>query len=105
MTTLTQGKIDPSGAALTPNNFQFKLAYATLANMTSSPGVGMEVLNPYSPPYQTAMAAFNNGYLNPSQQNYPGNYYTISSAYGKDPVGKLTASRGCAASKVTVPAS
>lgn len=103
MTTITQHKIDPSGAVLTPNNFQFKVPYATLATMTSSPGVGMNVLNPFSAPYQTAINAFNKGYLNPSQPNYPGDYYTISTAYGKEPTGDLQISRPCAASRITVP--
>ena len=105
MTTLTQGKIDPSGAALTPNNFQYKLSYATLSTMNAGPVFPQNVINPYSPPFQTAMAAFNKGYLNPNQQNYPSNYYTISLAYGKEPVGSLVASRPCASTTVTVPAS
>ena len=102
MTTLTQFKTDPSGAALTPNNFQYKIDYATLATMTSSPGAGMEVLNPYTPAYQASMAAFNKGYLNPNQPNYSGSYYTISLAYGKEPVGSLTTTRVCAAHNIPV---
>ncbi|NCY26334.1 MAG: hypothetical protein EBX37_16295 [Alphaproteobacteria bacterium] len=82
-----------------PNNFQTRVVYATLGNMTKYPGAPMQVLNPSDAPYKAAIVAFNNGYLNPNQPNYPGNYFTISTAYGKEP-NNLYATRGCSSSVI-----
>jgi len=100
-TAYTQSAFGYGAETMEPNKFKLKVPYATLATMTAAPAVGMTVLNPASGPFQAAMLAFDKGYLNPSQPNYPANYYTISTAYGKEPTGNLYASRGCANNKIT----
>jgi len=101
MTSLTQQAFI-GGATLVPNNFQFNVPYATLGTMTSGVAAPMFVMNPADGPFKTAMQAFNDGYLNPNQKNWPANYYSISTAYGKEPttpVGK----RACGGTSI-VPA-
>jgi hypothetical protein len=62
--------------------------YTSLSGSTSNPGAPQMVMNPNDLPYKTAIAAFNNGLLNPNQnspQSLSRNYYTINSAYGSTP--------------------
>lgn len=100
MTTLTQSSIGYGSETMEPNNFRTQVAYATLGTMTKQPGAPMTVMNPLDGPFLTSMNAFDNGYLHPNQANYPGNYYNISTAYGKDPT-SLYATRGCSSNKIT----
>ncbi len=99
MTTLTMSHVGYGGDTMEPNNFRFRVPYATLTTMTPGAGTPMTVMNPTDGPFQTAMMAFNNGYLNPNQPNYPGNYFTISTAYGKEPT-QMYATRGCASNTI-----
>lgn len=94
MTTLTQSTIGYGAETMEPNNFKTPVIYATLATMTSQPGAPMAVLNPNDPTYMRFQKAFDNGLLNPNQNVNRGNYFSISTAYGKDPI-NIYASRKC----------
>ena len=79
------------------DNYNKQTNYPTLQNYTSSPKNLIRVLNKNDPPYKNAVGAFDSGLLNPNQSPLVGNgrYYTISNAYGSDPM-QLYTTRGCA---------
>ena len=74
-------------------------SYATLATSSRAPGVPTQVLNPKDPPYRRHQLAADSGRLNPNQGRVPGGYYSISSAYGTEPI-RLYTTRSCSGSNV-----
>lgn len=79
-------------------SFNSPSMFASLAGSTKSANAPIKVLNPNDPPYSKFENGFNKGLLNPDQEdkNLLGrSYYTISSAYGKDPI-SLYSTRSCA---------
>ena len=72
--------------------------YSSLVGSTMVPNAPVKVLNPADAPYAKSVGAFDNGLLNPNQEDKSllgRGYYTIATAYGKDPTNVYT-SRGCA---------
>lgn len=72
--------------------------YSNLVGSTVVPNAPVKVLNQKDVPYAKSAQAFDNGLLNPSQDDKTllgRGYYTIATAYGTDPV-NIYKTRGCA---------
>ena len=78
--------------------FSSPTMFASLGGSTKSPNAPVKILNKNDAPYAKFENGFNKGLLNPDQDDKTllgRSYYTISTAYGKDPV-QLYSTRSCA---------